>query len=124
MPAYTVRMFSRRSLFRALLAAALVPRRAESQARLLGKPRPLSPNAVIHDWQSFLGPTYNAVSTETRLTRALPPPLIWDLPKGEGYSSPAIAGGLLVFLHRVGEEEVVDCVHPETGARQWQFKYR
>ncbi len=48
---------------------------------------------------------------------------MWELPKGEGYSSPGIAQDRLVILHRVGDQEVVDCVHPETGAKQWQFSY-
>jgi outer membrane protein assembly factor BamB len=26
-------------------------------------------------------------------------------------------------LHRVGDNEVVECLHPETGASQWRFRY-
>jgi outer membrane protein assembly factor BamB len=115
---------SRRALLQALAGAALGARTAAAQARVAGTPKPLAPDAVTHDWPSFLGPTHNAVSTETRLTRALPPRLVWELPKGESYSSPAIAGGRLVMLHRVGNEEVVECVHPETAARHWQMRYR
>jgi outer membrane protein assembly factor BamB len=63
------------------------------------------------------------VSSETKLTRSLPPALVWEMPKGEGYVAPAIAGDRLVFLHRLKDEEVVQCLHPETGARQWEFRY-
>jgi outer membrane protein assembly factor BamB len=57
------------------------------------------------------------------LTRTLPPALLWELPKGTGYASPAVAGARLVFLHRLADEEIVECLHPETGATQWQFRY-
>ncbi len=43
--------------------------------------------------------------------------------KGTGYSSPAVAGERLVYLHRVGNEEIVECLHSETGARYWKFSY-
>ena len=93
------------------------------QPVLRNPPRPLSPDAVTHDWASFLGPTHNAVSTETRLSRSLPPPLVWEMEKGTGYTSPAIAGDRLVFLHRLGDNEVVECRHPETGGLHWDFRY-
>jgi outer membrane protein assembly factor BamB len=109
----------------ALAAVAIGrPRPASAQARLAGAPRPLAPDAVTGDWASFLGPTHNGISTETRLTRSLPPRLVWEFPKGESYTSPAVAGGRLVFLHRAGNEEAVECLHPDTGARQWQMRYR
>jgi outer membrane protein assembly factor BamB len=94
-----------------------------AQTRVLGAPKPLSPHAVTDDWPSFLGPTHDAVSSETRLTRTLPPPLVWEFPKGTSYSSPAIVRERLLFLHRVGNEEVVECLHPETGASRWRFRY-
>jgi outer membrane protein assembly factor BamB len=84
----------------------------------------LPAGAVTHDWPSFLGPSHNATSTETRLSRTLPPPLVWEFPRGTGYASPAVVEGRLVFIHRVGNEEIVDCLHPVTGARQWKFTYR
>jgi outer membrane protein assembly factor BamB len=118
-------LLSRRSLLQALAAHALMAGAALAQttATVRRKPRPLAPGAVTHDWASFLGPTHNGVSTETRLSRTLPPPLVWEFAKGTGYASPAIAGGRLVFLHRLGNDELVECLHPETGASQWQFKY-
>src|SRR6188472_3445270 len=114
---------SRRGLIGALLVQPLLLRRADAQLRAAGKPKPLPPGAVTHDWPSFLGPFHNATSTETKLTRALPPPLVWEFVKGEGYVSPAVVGGRLFYLHRTGNEEIVECLNAETGARQWQFRY-
>jgi outer membrane protein assembly factor BamB len=109
---------SRRAFLGALAAAG-----ARAETRVHGKPKPLARDAVTHDWTVFLGPAHNAVSTETRLSRKLPPPLVWEFVKGTGYTSPAIAGDRLVFLHRTGGEEIVECMHPETGASRWQFRY-
>lgn len=116
-------MLSRRTLMHALIAQPLLASLAQAQVRVVAKPKPLPAGAATHDWTSFLGPTHNAVSTETKLSRMLPPPLVWEFPKGTSYASPAIAGGRLMFIHRVGEQEVVECMDAETGAGKWQFKY-
>ena len=49
------------------------------------------------------------------LSRTLPPPLVWEFPKGTSYSSPAIAGDRLMFIHRVGDEEIVECLDAGDG---------
>jgi hypothetical protein len=126
-------LISRRAIFRGLMAGLLGTRHVHAQSpgrrslgeggRVRSKPRPLAKDAVTHDWTAFLGPTHNAVSTETKLSRRLPPPLIWEFTRGSGYASPAIAGARLVYLHRVGGEELVECLHPETGGSQWRFRY-
>ena len=116
-------LLTRRTLLQALMVQALPSGSADTRATVHRTPTPLAPDAVTHDWASFLGPTHNAVSTETPLNRSLPPPLVWELPKGTGYASPAIAGDHLVFIHRFEDEEVVDCLDAETGERRWQFRY-
>jgi len=90
------------------------------------KPKPLPAGAVTHDWTSFLGPAHNAVSSETKLLRLFPrqgPTLVWEMRKGTGYSSPAVSGNHLVFLHRQRDQEIVESLHPETGERYWLFSY-
>ena len=90
------------------------------------KPKPLPEGAVTHDWTSFLGPRHTPISTETKLLRDLPengPPLVWEFEKGTSYTSPAIAGNRLVYLHRIGDVERVECLHPETGELYWEFEY-
>jgi outer membrane protein assembly factor BamB len=116
-------LISRRAILTGLAGSVLGARFASAQTRLLSKPKPLAEDAVTHDWTAFLGPTHNAMSTETRLSRTLPPPLIWEFAKGTGYASPAIAGDRLVFLHRLAGQEIVECLHAETGARNWQVRY-
>lgn len=109
------------ALSHGLIAAVAVLCFAQSPS-----PAPLSPKAVTQEWPSFLGATHNAVSAETHLLRDWPeggPKLLWEMPKGTGYSSPAIAGGRLIYMHRLGNEEVVVSLHPETGAKGWEFRY-
>jgi outer membrane protein assembly factor BamB len=105
------------------LLAQTIARAAHAQTRVHAAPKPLAKDAVTHEWRSFLGPTRNAVSTETRLNRTLPPRLLWEFTKGTGYASPAVAGDRVLFIHRAGNEEVVVCLGAETGARQWEFRY-
>jgi outer membrane protein assembly factor BamB len=118
-----MRSLSRRHLLQAFVAQPLLAGIARAQARVVGKPKPLPAGAATHDWTSFLGPTHNAVSTETKLSRKLPAPLVWEFPKGTSYTSPAIAGERLLYFHRVGNEEIVECMDALTGALRWQFKY-
>jgi outer membrane protein assembly factor BamB len=66
------------------------------------------------------------MSTETRLLQSFPktgPKLVWEMNKGTSYSSPAISGDRLLFIHRVGSEERVECLRRETGERYWRFTY-
>ena len=91
-----------------------------------GKPRPLSPDAKTSNWESFLGPDHNAVSSETPLLKVWSkngPSLIWEVKKGSGFSGPAISGDRLVFFHRLESNEIVECLHPETGDLYWRYSY-
>jgi outer membrane protein assembly factor BamB len=90
-------------------------------------PKPLAPEAVTSDWTRFLGPSNDCTSPETHLLKSWPagggPDVVWEMPTGEGYATPVIQGDRLVYFHRVGGEAVVECRHPETGSRQWEFRY-
>jgi outer membrane protein assembly factor BamB len=113
---------SRRAMLQALLAQTFAAG-TSAQTRIHSKPKPLAKDAVTHDWTSFLGPAHNATSAETRLSRTLPPPLVWEFGKGTSYTSPAVVGDRLLFVHRIADEEIVECMHAETGARHWSFRY-
>jgi outer membrane protein assembly factor BamB len=95
--------------------------------RFHSKPKPLAPGAATHDWNSFLGPSHNGTSTETKLLKQWPqggPKLVWEMKKGTGYSSPAVSGDRLVYMHRIGDRERVDCLNAETGEKFWEFSYQ
>ena len=99
---------------------------ANPDATFHAAPKPLARDAVTSDWTSFLGPSHNGVSPETKLLPRFPkngPQLVWEVKKGSGYSAPAVLGDRLVLLHRVEGDEVVDCLKPDTGQRYWRLTY-
>lgn len=84
------------------------------------------PTCRGEDWPGFLGPRGNGVSGETGLLARWPdagPPMLWKKKVGEGYSAPSALGDRLVFFHRVGDEEIVECLDPKTGETRWRFAY-
>ncbi len=89
-------------------------------------PKPLAPEAVTADWPRFLGPTDDAKSPETHLLERFPeggPAKVWEMEKGNSYTTPVIVGGRLVFFHRLDDEEVIQCLDPETGKQFWSHRY-
>jgi outer membrane protein assembly factor BamB len=82
--------------------------------------------AWADDWPQFLGPQRNGVSAEKGLATFWPkngPPLVWEKQVGEGYSGPVVSGQRLILFHRVGDEEVVECLNAGTGKGVWKFAY-
>ena len=100
--------------------------RPHPRVRFHHAPKQLQAGAVARDWTSFLGPSHNGVSDETRLLKKFgdgSPRLVWELAKGAGYASPSIQGDRLVYAHRLGDEGIVECLHAETGELYWEFRY-
>lgn len=78
------------------------------------------------DWPSFLGPQRNATSPETGIRTSWPaggPPLVWQLPMGEGYANVSIADGRAFAFDRQGDEARLTAVDARSGARLWQKTY-
>jgi outer membrane protein assembly factor BamB len=78
------------------------------------------------DWPQFLGPRRDGVSREQGLLAAWPkggPTVLWQRDVGEGYAGPVIAGDRLIMFHRVGAEELVECLHAGTGKPIWRHAY-
>jgi outer membrane protein assembly factor BamB len=82
--------------------------------------------ARAEDWPVFLGPRQNNTSAETGLLLDWPaegPPVVWRKKLGRSYSPPVVAKGRLIAFHRLGDEEVVECIDARTGASFWDFRY-
>ncbi|MFG0332789.1 MAG: PQQ-binding-like beta-propeller repeat protein [Maioricimonas sp. JB049] len=74
----------------------------------------------------FLGPTHDGISPETGLLKQWPPngpPLLWEREVGTGYSAPSVRGNRLVLHHRIGREEIVECLRADNGDSLWEFRY-
>jgi outer membrane protein assembly factor BamB len=84
------------------------------------------PNASSADWPQFLGPTRNGVYSETNLAERWPkegPPIVWQKKIGQGFSGPVIANQKLIFFHRLGNKETVECLDAATGKSLWSYDY-
>src|SRR5579871_796809 len=79
--------------------------------------------ALGADWPQFLGPQRNSTSPEKGLLQEWGdkgPPVVWQKDVGEGFSAPVVAGERLILFHRVGNEEVVECLNAVTGKEIWK----
>ncbi len=86
----------------------------------------LSEDARVSEWNRFNGPKDNASSPETHLLKKWGPQgplLLWEIKKGEGYSSPAVGQGILVLFHRQDGMEIIEGLNAETGATIWNYQY-
>ncbi len=82
--------------------------------------------AVGADWPQFLGPNRDSTSPERGLLTTWPkdgPPVVWKHDVGEGFSSPVVSGGRVIVFHRVGGEEVVECLDAVNGKPRWKHAY-
>jgi outer membrane protein assembly factor BamB len=89
-------------------------------------PKPLAEGAVTSDWPRFLGPGDDAKTPETHLLERFPEgglKKVWEMEKGNSYTSPVISGGRMVVFNRKGDDEVVQCLDPETGKQFWSLAY-
>lgn len=79
------------------------------------------------DWPQFRGPNRDGISKETGLMREWPaggPKVLWTVPVGQGYSSPAIVNGK-VYLNdydEAAQEWLVRCLNLSDGKELWRFK--
>jgi outer membrane protein assembly factor BamB len=79
--------------------------------------------AFAADWPQFLGPDRNQTSAEKGLLDAWPkdgPPAVWKHDAGQGYAGPVVVGDRLVLFHRVGDEDVVECLNATDGKPLWK----
>ena len=100
--------------------------RSQDELTFYQPPKPLSMRAVTSDWRDFIGPTHNGYSPETFLVDTLGedgPAKIWEVTRGEGYASAAVIGDQVVIFHRIGNEEIIECLQAETGQRIWKHSY-
>ena len=75
------------------------------------------------DWPQFLGPTRNAVYPGTDLAATWPkdgPPVAWQRKLGAGWAGAVAAGGKVVVFHRVGNDELVECLDATSGRELWK----
>ena len=78
------------------------------------------------DWPRFLGPGNDCKVAAEDVTGFWPEAGLvreWEFPKGKGWSCPAVVGDRVVVFHRVGGEEVLDCIDLKSGKPFWRAGY-
>lgn len=89
-------------------------------------PNSLSTTAIVEDWPRFNGAKDDACSAETNLDLSWSkngPTLLWEVEKGDGYSSPAVKNGILVLFHRLEGKETIEGRDAENGNLLWTYSY-
>ncbi len=89
-------------------------------------PPKTNPKSVGEDWPHFQGPRRDGISREVGLLKSWPtqgPPLLWSHSLGSSFSAPAISRGRLILFHRLGMQEILECVDARTGAEIWKQVY-
>jgi outer membrane protein assembly factor BamB len=79
------------------------------------------------DWPQLHGPARDGHSAETKLNWTWPkdgPPVLWKTDVGAGWAGPVVAADRLLVFHRLGTDEVVQCLDPATGKEKWKYAYR
>lgn len=82
--------------------------------------------ALAEDWPQWLGPDRIGVSKETGWSQDWPKAgleTLWTFEAGIGFTPPSIMDGLLVTLGYEEGNDVVYCLHPESGEQVWTFSY-
>ncbi len=83
--------------------------------------------AIAADWPQWLGPQRDGVTVEKVTPWSEPPPVVWHCEVGNGYSSPAVADGI-VYVHaktaeKKREAEDVLAYDSATGKLVWRDTY-
>ncbi len=79
--------------------------------------------ALAADWPNWRGPAHNGFSDETGLKMEWPeagPPLEWQVEGcGKGYSSVAVAGGMIFTIGRKDDAEAIIAFSEKDGMELW-----
>ncbi|MFP6763144.1 MAG: hypothetical protein VB858_05990, partial [Planctomycetaceae bacterium] len=78
------------------------------------------------DWPQILGPNRNGIAVGEKIADSWPaagPAELWSKPVGDGFSGVAVQRQKSIVFHRVGNEEVAECLHPATGRLLWKVTF-
>lgn len=84
-------------------------------------PKPPSPSPA---WAQWGGPHRNFQTEATGIKDAWPasgPPVVWQRPLGEGYSSPSVEEGVLYTMYGRPRQEVVLAASATDGKTLWEY---
>ena len=83
-------------------------------------------SADATDWPQLFGPTRTSNAADQAVDLvwgANGPRQQWSIEVGTGYGSPVVSRDHVVFNHRIGDEEIVQCVDSTDGQTIWTHRY-
>ena len=89
--------------------------------------QPATSPSRVEDWPRFLGPRADGNSRETGLLKSWSsegPPILWSHQLGTSFSPPVVARERLFVLHRIGNQEILECMAATTGEPLWSRGYQ
>ena len=89
-----------------------------------------TPSQLSGNWSQFRGENRDAISPETTPLRKnwseeQPPPVLWELPLGEGYAGFAVRNGRVYILDydMENQRDALRCLSLDDGQEIWRFSY-
>jgi len=116
----------RRTFLAMALASSVLQRRSNTpQKKTPTSPAPASkPASPAPAWTQWGGPHRNFQTEATGIKDAWPasgPPIVWQRPLGEGYSSPSAEDGVLYTMYGRPRQEVVLAASAVDGKTIWEY---
>ena len=113
---------------RAILAIALASPILQQRSKVPPQNKPAPPvppqPARPRAWTQWGGPHRNFQTEATGIKEswaASGPPVVWQRPLGEGYSSPSVEDGVLYTMYGRPRQEVVLAANAEDGKTLWEY---
>lgn len=78
---------------------------------------------TANDWPQILGPNRDGVAVGEKLLGEWPksgPKEIWSKPCGQGYAGVAVKDEKVILFHRVGTNDIVECLDANSGKEIWK----
>ncbi|MEM6366334.1 MAG: PQQ-binding-like beta-propeller repeat protein [Planctomycetota bacterium] len=77
-----------------------------------------------YSWPAIFGPNRNSCTAAplSPIWDESGPSLLWQVEVGTGYGSPVTTGNVVLFNHRVDDQEILECRNAATGKGIWQHR--
>lgn len=80
---------------------------------------------TANDWPQILGPNRDGVAAGEKLLDTWPkagPKIVWSRECGQGYAGVAVKGEKVILFHRVGTNDIVECLNAASGKEIWKVE--
>ena len=85
----------------------------------------LIPQTRAADWPQWLGPTRDGISAGPAIVSKFPLKGVgirWSRPVGVGWSAPVVASMKVYLFHRLGNDEILECLESDSGKLVWEHR--